>query len=286
MQLDLNAQNLLDKINALLPIVKSVEIGNTIVIETAGKENYEQIARELMPWRKGPFQIDDLKIDSEWRSDIKYNLIAPELDIEGKIVLDLGCNNGYYLFRMLDKNPQKLIGFDPSVKYYSQFQFLNKFVNAPIEYFMKGSTDLSEYLNFFDAVVCLGVIYHRSDPIGTLRAIAKSLKSGGELYLDSLIIDGESASEDGLIFFPKNTYAKMSNVWFVPSLDALHLWLARTGFKDIETIAVRRTDLEEQRKTEWIGGESLSDFLDPCDSDRTIEGYAAPTRAYLKAKKK
>lgn len=72
-----------------------------------------EVARALIPWRKGPFKINDLEILSEWDSAIKYNLLESHLDLKDKIIGDIGCNNGYYMFRMLAQNPKQILGFDP-----------------------------------------------------------------------------------------------------------------------------------------------------------------------------
>ena len=53
-------------------------------------------------------------------------------------------------------------------------------------------------------------------------------------------------------------------------------------FRDFEILAQKPTDASEQRKTEWIDGQSLENFLDPHDSSRTIEGYPAPRRIYVR----
>ena len=39
---------------------------------------------------------------------------------------------------------------------------------------------------------------------------------------------------------------------------------------------------DEQRKTDWMTFESYSDFIDPSDPSKTIEGYPAPLRVFLK----
>ncbi|MDR2638929.1 MAG: tRNA 5-methoxyuridine(34)/uridine 5-oxyacetic acid(34) synthase CmoB [Helicobacteraceae bacterium] len=282
MQLSSRFAELVEAIKALNPRVLSCDLSDIIRVETDKTESYETLARSLKPWRKGPFAIDDLFIDSEWRSFIKYNLIAPRLNLEGKSVLDLGCNNGYYLFRMSAQNPAELFGFDPSERFFLQFAFINRFINAPIIYALKGTQDLGDFLERFDTIACLGVLYHRSDPIATLKAIGGALRKGGELILDTLII--QSAQSAALT--PKTSYAKMPNVWFIPSVEALFAWLERTGFSDAETIAIKPTDTSEQRKTEWIDGESLGDFLDANDARRTVEGYPAPVRAYVRAVKR
>lgn len=237
-----------------------------------------QTAKMLKPWRKGPFEIFDTFIDSEWQSFIKFNILKPFLNIDEKVVADIGCNNGYYLFRMLEMKAKKLVGFDPSIRTYLQFLFINKFVKSDIQFELLGVEHLPFYEHKFDTILCLGVIYHRSDPVKMLKDLKMSLNSGGEVFLDTMYLedDGEFA------LVPKNTYSKMSNVHFIPTIKALQNWCEKAKFKEFEILATKDTDLSEQRKTEWIDGESLGDFLDPKDNTKTIEGYPAPKRVYVR----
>ena len=273
---------------ASLPEFDSVEIslGDRVTIEIGDlaiseARQIEDAARMMMPWRKGPFQINDLLIDSEWQSQIKYNLLEPHFDLKEKIVGDIGCNNGYYLFRMLTHAPKKLIGFDPSALYYSQFSFINRFIKSNIVYEMLGVEHVEFYEHKFDTLFCLGVLYHRSDPVGMLKSLFKGLNKGGELILDTFMIDGE----EEVCLTPKERYSKIPNIYFVPTVNALKNWCYRAGFDTVEVLAVKKTDLNEQRKTDWIKTQSLEDFLDPNDPDKTVEGYPAPKRVYIKAYK-
>ena len=237
-----------------------------------------QTALNLRSWRKGPFKIDDIFIDSEWRSFVKFNLLAPHMDLADKVVGDIGCNNGYYLFRMLPKRPKKLIGFDPGVMSFLQFKFIDAFARSDIEYELLGVEHLPHYGVKFDALFCLGVLYHRSDPVRTLKELKGALNAGGELFLDTMYLD----MQGDFALSPKNTYSKIPNIYFVPTISALLNWCERANFKDAQILATKPTDAHEQRKTEWILGQSLGDFLDPADSTRTVEGYPAPKRVYLK----
>lgn len=237
-----------------------------------------QTALNLRSWRKGPFKIDDILIDSEWRSFVKFNLLAPHMDLADKVVGDIGCNNGYYLFRMLPQRPKKLIGFDPGVMSFLQFKFIDAFVRSGIEYELLGVEHLPHYGVKFDALFCLGVLYHRSDPVRTLKELKGALNAGGELFLDTMYLD----MQGDFALSPKNTYSKIPNIYFVPTISALLNWCERANFKDAQILATKSTDAHEQRKTEWILGQSLGDFLDPADPTRTVEGYPAPKRVYLK----
>ncbi len=238
-------------------------------------------AKALQPWRKGPFHVSKTFIDSEWRSYIKYDLLRPHFNLKDKIVGDIGCNNGYYLFRMMEDNPKRLIGFDPVAINYCQFHFLNHFIQSNIKYELLGVEHVEYYEHKFDVLFCLGVLYHRADPIGTLKSLFKGLNVGGELILDTFMIDGE----DEVCLTPKDRYSKLANIYFIPTINALKNWCYRAGFEELEILSIVKTDSKEQRKTEWINTQSLEDFLDKDNPNRTVEGYPAPKRVYLKAKR-
>lgn len=261
-----------------------VKLGNRVEVQIKdlSPEDAQQIKETavlMKPWRKGPFRINDLLIDSEWQSQIKYNLLEPHFNLKDKIVGDIGCNNGYYLFRMLSHQPKKLIGFDPSALYYSQFQFINHFIKSDIVYELLGVEHVEFYEHTFDILFCLGVLYHRSDPVAMLKSLYKGLNKGGELILDTFMIDGEAE----MCLTPKDRYSKIPNIYFVPTVNALKNWCHRAGFESVEVLEMMKTEPNEQRKTEWIDTQSLEDFLDPNDDTKTVEGYPAPKRVYIKA---
>lgn len=262
----------------------SYSLDDTVCIDSLHAKHLPLInacAKALKPWRKGPFKVLDTFIDTEWQSFIKYNLLSPHFNLEGKIVGDIGCNNGYYLFKMLSQNPKKLVGFDPSALYKTQFDFINHFIKSDIVYELLGVEHLPFYEHKFDVLFCLGVLYHRSDPIQTLKALYQGLNPEGELILDTFMIDGDSP----VALCPSKSYSKIPNVYFVPTIAALKHWLERAKFKEITVLEIKKTDAREQRKTQWIDGESLENFLDPTNLELTIEGYPAPKRVYIKAKR-
>ncbi len=260
----------------------SVSLNDTIEIQTDLDDAViEQTAKMMTPWRKGPFKINSVFIDSEWQSFIKYNLLAPHFNIEGKSVADIGCNNGYYLFRMLGQGAKELVGFDPSALNLCQFDFLDHFIQSGIRYELLGVEHLPYYEQTFDLIFCLGVLYHRIDPIGTLKSLYKGLNKGGEMILDTFMIDGE----EEVALTPRGRYSRMRNVFFIPTVSALENWCYQAGFSNVELITTAVTTFEEQRATEWIHGRSLEFFLDEKDPSKTVEGYPAPKRVYIKAYK-
>ncbi|PHR53971.1 MAG: tRNA 5-methoxyuridine(34)/uridine 5-oxyacetic acid(34) synthase CmoB [Arcobacter sp.] len=283
-----NISPLREALDKLSEIKSECIFGDTITLKSLEslsdeqKDSLEEVAKLMMPWRKGPFDVFGLFIDTEWQSFLKYNLLKPYFNLKGKKVADIGCNNGYYMFRMLEQEPKKIVGFDPSALCKCQFDFINHYVKSDIEFELLGVEHLPFYEEKFDTVFCLGVLYHRPDPIGTLKALAKGMESGAELFLDTFMIDGE----DDICLTPQKTYSKIPNIYFVPTVKALTNWCERAGFIDVEVLEITVTTEDEQRSTPWIQGQSLGSFLDPQDSSKTVEGYPAPKRVYIKAKRK
>lgn len=253
----------------------------------ASPEDHETILNGLellKPWRKGPFSVFGNFIDTEWQSNRKWERIAPELgDIKDKRVADIGCGNGYYMYRALAHNPELIVGVDPFELYYYQFEFLQHFVrDERLVFELTGADSISIFPEFFDLVLCMGVVYHHRDPIGMLKTIASSMRPEAELILESIVIPGE----EEIALCPSGRYTMMRNVFFVPTATTLKTWAARSGFEDIEIFSTTEVTIEEQRSTRWAPFNSLEDFLDPNDSSKTVEGYDAPLRVALKARRK
>ena len=129
----------------------------------------------------------------------------------------------------------------------------------------------------FDTVFSMGVIYHRRDPANHIRDLLSFLLPGGELVLESLVID----EEYGDVLEPEGRYAKMRNIRSIPSIQTLKGWLAAAGLTSVEVADISVTTPAEQRVTEWTFEQSLADFLDPQNPNLTIEGYPAPKRAIV-----
>ena len=263
------------------------------------------LLKQLMPWRKGPFQIgsdvnngiDDSQndsnqcppiiIDTEWHSDYKWDRVAPHLSpLQGRRVLDVGGGSGYHGWRMAGAGADIVIIVDPSCLFYHQFMAIRHFVgsadindtgNYRTHYIPVPLEALPAHSQLFDTVFSMGVLYHRQSPFEHLQQLRGQLVKGGELVLETLVIDGDANT----VLVPHDRYAQMNNVYFIPSVAALIGWLEKAGFSNVRCVDVAETSTEEQRQTEWMTYQSLSDFLDPNDPSKTIEGYPAPKRATL-----
>jgi len=250
----------------------------------------------LHPWRKGPFELFGIDIDTEWRSDLKWGRfngtqasslrcrrrLEACVPLKDKLVLDVGCGNGYYLFRMLGAGAKAAVGVDPFLLYVMQFHAINKYVQTNKAAVLPlGIEGVPQGCACFDTVFSMGLLYHRRQPKEHLDELHSFLKPGGQLVLETIVLD--NSGEELLV--PDDRYAKMRNVWTIPSPELLRKWLVETGFKKVQVIDLTKTTLNEQRKTDWMTYESLDDFLDPNDDTKTIEGYPAPVRAMVIAEK-
>ena len=212
---------------------------------------------------------------------MKWERVTPHIKpLTNRRILDIGSSNGYYMFKMAACDPLMVLGLEPQSTFYFQYLALQKFLNLENVFCLPIPHDqLPRMDRYFDTVFCMGVLYHRKSPVEMLRDIYDAMRPGGQLILENLVID----SKQNYCLFPRDRYAKMRNVFFIPDLLAMESWLLRAGFVDIQCVDITRTSFEEQRKTRWIQTESLTDFLDPNDPDKTVEGYPAPVRSIFTA---
>ena len=196
-------------------------------------------------------------------------------------MLDVGCGSGYHCWRMLGEGAAEVIGIDPSPLFVVQFWALQKYLRQNNVWVLPLAMEqIPSKLHAFDTVFSMGVLYHRRSPFDHLQELRDCLRPGGQLVLETLVIEGGP----GNVLVPEDRYARMGNVWFLPSCDTLLGWLAKAGLAEPTLIDVTVTTTQEQRATEWMTFHSLADFLDPQDPGKTVEGYPAPRRAIVTAK--
>ena len=285
----------------------TVSVGLSADASDGERKQLEAALRHLHPWRKGPFQVFGVHIDTEWRSDWKWNRLAGQIQpLHGRRVLDVGCGSGYHCWRMLGTGAREVIGIDPTPLFVMQFWALQKYIQDWRTWVLPlGIERLPPRLAAFDTVFSMGLLHHRRSPIDHLTELQGCLVPGGELVLETLVVEGgpehclvpgsppdsgdhskAAAGQPQIRQAAKGRYAGMGNVWILPSCDMLRGWLEDLGFADVRLVDVSVTTTGEQRSTDWMQFHSLREFLDPKDSSLTIEGHPAPRRAMFIASKR
>jgi len=258
-----------------------VSVSNQETLTDQQQAELKALLKQLHPWRKGPFSIFGVDINTEWRSDWKWDRLCHHIDsLDGRRVLDVGCGSGYHCWRMRGAGADLVMGIDPTPLFIIQFSVLQKYIQDHcVSVLPMGIEQLPSKLQFFDTVFSMGVLYHRRSPFDHLIELRDALRSGGQLVLETLVIDGDQDE----VLVPQGRYARMGNVWFIPSCPSLARWLQKVGFRDVHLVDVTPTTTEEHHSTEWMQFYSLENFLDPEDRNKTIEGYPAPKRAIFTA---
>lgn len=276
-----DSMNLLPDLTAGTVNLDRAYVGASGDIPATVRDDLEQALRGLHPWRKGPFSLFGVDIETEWRSDFKWDRLADAISpLQGRRVLDVGCGSGYHCWRIRGAGAEEVIGIDPTALFVLQFKAIQKYLNEPAVHVLPLTLEqLPPKLQAFDTVFSMGVLYHRRSPIDHLTDLRDTLAPGGELVLETLVVEGTEQT----VFVPPGRYAKMGNVWFLPSPEALKLWLSKVGFEDIQLVDISQTGLKEQRSTDWMTFHSLVNFLDPEDPTKTVEGHPSPRRAIITA---
>jgi len=249
-----------------------------VALSSDTRQQLRQALQSLHPWRKGPFDLFGVFIDTEWRSDWKWERVYPHLaPLQDKSVLDIGCGSGYHLWRMLGAGARYAIGIEPSLLFNMQFHAVNRYIESEQAFVLPFTAEQLADADAFDTVFSMGVLYHRPSPIDHLLKLLAMVKRGGQLVVETLVLP-ETGNAQALLC-PHDRYAQMRNVWFIPNPELMLTWMRRCGIANARVVDVNHTSTDEQRQTEWMRFHSLQQYLDPNDSSLTVEGYPAPTRA-------
>lgn len=252
---------------------------NNLGFSSTKKEKIIRSLKLLNPWRKGPFSIDGIVVDSEWKSYMKWERIKSIIGpLNNKRVLDVGCGNGYYSLRMIGDGADFVLGIDPSPLFMKQFEAISHFMEPEAVLLLPLKLEsIPDNDEIFDVVFSMGVLYHQRSYLDHLEKLNKLTKPGGELVLETLVLPGNSSFENT----NKQRYSQMKNVWYLPNIKELNEWLNLSGFNNIKVGAINKTSTFEQRSTEWMTTHSLINGLNPINQDLTIEGLPAPHRVAI-----
>jgi tRNA (mo5U34)-methyltransferase len=233
-----------------------------------------------MPWRKGPFTVHGIHIDTEWRSDWKWDRVLPHISpLAGRYVLDVGCGSGYHLWRMVGKGSRGRHRPEPAVplpvRGHPPLRWQRP-ARPPAAARHSGAAGAAGV----DTVFSMGVLYHRKSPIEHIEQLRNQLKTTASWCWRPWWWTATSTT----CWCPPIATARCATSGSSPPARPSR-WVERCGFTDVRIVDENMTSTDEQRRTDWMINESLSDYLDPTNPALTVEGHPAPKRAVLIARK-
>ena len=175
-----------------------------------------------------------------------FRHIIPE-DLEGRSVLDVGCNAGFYTLEMKRRNAGRVVGIDSDPRYLRQARFAAEHSGLDVEFQQMSVYDIGKLNEKFDLVVFMGVLYHLRHPLLALdllyehvvadQMLFQCLQRGDERKPD--LHENYDFSEWAVfdrpdypkLFFVEERYASDPTNWFIPNKAAMDAMLRSSGFE-------------------------------------------------------
>jgi tRNA (mo5U34)-methyltransferase len=171
----------------------------------------------------------------DWRDSFRSKLLSvyPQ-GLEGRSVLDCGCNCGECLFWAKEIGAGKCYGFDAREHWIAQGRFLAEHSQLPSDDVTLEVRDLYEVpaigLDPFDVVLFHGLLYHLPDPV-------TGLKIAGDLAKELIVVSTSTVSglPDGLLVVRQESRTQLlSGIhglnWFPSGPEVIVRILAWIGF--------------------------------------------------------
>lgn len=160
-------------------------------------------------------------------------------NLEGKSVLDIGCNAGYIAFEAKSRGAERVVGVDLKQVYIDQANFCADVKGMDIDFRVMNIYDLKKLAMQFDLVFCVGLLYHCYDILSAVRIVSEVTKH--QLILETAI---ENIDSD----LPLVRYSRWSQFspafkggnglpghWH-PNFPALEAMFSERGFKKIDKL--------------------------------------------------
>lgn len=134
----------------------------------------------ITDWRH-PFPVEGIKLTQPWyypwhpyRLSVDQPLIKKLVgDLEGKRVLDVACNDGWYAFRYAQEGADA-VGIDGRQEPIDRASLIkNHFGLENLSFIVGDIEDRTIKLGQFDITLFYGILYHLADPIHVLRRLGE-----------------------------------------------------------------------------------------------------------------
>ena len=240
------------------------------------------------PWNHNIEIIDGIetspgKQTSHGKNLVKWNRIEKIIDIIGlynKSVLDIGCNEGFFTYKLAGKGA-KVVGGDIDLLRIKKAKFIQSILhNQNIEFTVLDIySNKFQKLQKFDFCLCMGFLHRIPDPYRAIQAITQ--KTNMVLFEWKALKHGLH-DESYAYFSPKNIDVKDfygTEYWLI-SYKALELILRRLGFNYFY-----RIDDPSQRRAILVAGKTKNNLFDQPDiifHRNKVKTFLSHTKRYAK----
>src|SRR5689334_18768375 len=166
--------------------------------------------------------------------------------LDGKSVLDIGCNAGFYAMEMKRRGADRVLGLDTDDEYLEQAKFAAHVNELKIEFRKLSAYDVRQLGEKFDLVIFMGVLYHLRHPLLALDLIHEHVARDlllfqsmqrGDSQVDPIAKNYDFWTTDQFdspgyprLHFIEHKYADDPTNWWVPNRACVEAMLRSAGF--------------------------------------------------------
>jgi tRNA (mo5U34)-methyltransferase len=221
------------------------------VTSALSKDEIRQRVDALGPWfhnldlngvRTAPTHFLGDYPNVKWR---RFCRVVPD-NLQGKSVLDIGCNAGFYAMEMKRRGAERVLGLDTNEEYLEQAKFAACVNDLKIEFRKLSTYDIGQLGEQFDLVIFMGVLYHLRHPLLALDLIHEHVARDlllfqsmqrGDSRIDRIEKDydfwaTEQFDSPGYpkLHFIEHRYADDPTNWWAPNRACVEAMLRSAGF--------------------------------------------------------
>ena len=153
--------------------------------------------------------------------------------LEGLSVLDVGCADGKFSLWAALRGADRVTGIERNRHNYERALFLKENLDLGNLELHWGGVESSCPDQRFDVVLCLGLIYHLRDPLGTLHKLRGRCKGKGRLFLASAI---DLPEGDGSPLCRLDRYATGSHGMWSFNVPMVREMMTTSGFEIVHEL--------------------------------------------------
>jgi tRNA (mo5U34)-methyltransferase len=147
--------------------------------------------------------------------DHGYRLASIPDSFVGSSVLDVGAFDGFYSFLAEKRGATRVLAIDNEQYVHwvrdrwaielaggEGFRAIHSALGSGVEYRCMDALEIADADERFDFIFCFGILHRVENPLGLLRALARVLRRGGRILIETYGILDHERGEDGAMRAP------------------------------------------------------------------------------------